>query len=61
MVQVVSRRPLTTETQVRARMSRIWIRVEQNGTGTDISPSSSVFPVNIIPPWISILVYHRGD
>jgi hypothetical protein len=27
----------------------------------DSSPSSSVSPVNIIPPSFSILIYHPGD
>jgi hypothetical protein len=34
---------------------------KQNGTGTGFFQSSSVYPVNIIPPWLSILVYRLGD
>jgi hypothetical protein len=33
----------------------------QSGTGTGFSPNSSVFPVNIIPPWLSTLIWHLGD
>jgi hypothetical protein len=44
MAQVVSRRPLTAETRVRARFNPCGICGEQNVTGADLSPSSSVFP-----------------
>jgi hypothetical protein len=44
MAQVVSCRPLTTEAQVRARVSPCVICGGQTGTGTGFSPSSSVFP-----------------
>jgi hypothetical protein len=27
---------------------------------TGFSPSSLVFPVNIIPPWLSMVIYHLG-
>jgi hypothetical protein len=57
MAQVVSCQPLTTE----AWVSPCGICSEQSGTGTGFSVSSSVFPVNIIPPWLSILIYHLGD
>jgi hypothetical protein len=30
-------------------------------TWTGFSPSSSVFLVNIILPWLFILIYHIGD
>jgi hypothetical protein len=33
----------------------------QNCTGTDFSPSSWFSPVNIIPPWLSIPIYHQGE
>jgi hypothetical protein len=45
--QVVSRRPLTAETRVRARANPSGICGGQSGTGTGFSPSSLVFPVNI--------------
>jgi hypothetical protein len=34
----------------------------QNGSGTRFPHSSSVFPVNIIPPWLCILWWmNRGS
>jgi hypothetical protein len=44
MAQVVSRRPLTAEARVRARVNPCEICGGQSGTGTGFSPSSSVFP-----------------
>jgi hypothetical protein len=44
MSQAVSRRPLTAESRVRARVNPFGICGRQSGTGTGISPSSSVFP-----------------
>jgi hypothetical protein len=44
MAQVVSRRPLTAEARVRARVNARGICGGQSGTGTGFSPSSSVFP-----------------
>jgi hypothetical protein len=44
MAQIVSRRPLTAETWVRARINPCGICDGQNVTGTGFSPSSSVFP-----------------
>jgi hypothetical protein len=43
MAQAVSRRPLTTEARVRARVIPCWICGGQSVTGTGLSPSSSVF------------------
>jgi hypothetical protein len=34
---------------------------ERSETGSGFSPSCSVSPVNIIPPWLSLLIYHLGD
>jgi hypothetical protein len=50
MAQAVSRRPLTAEARVRARVTPCGIWGKQSGTGTGFSSSSSVFPVSIIPP-----------
>jgi hypothetical protein len=44
MAQVVSHRPLTAETQVRALVNTCGICGGQSGTGTGFSLSSSVFP-----------------
>jgi hypothetical protein len=56
MVQVVSRRPVTAEAGVRARVNPCGICGGQSGTGTGFSPGSSVSPVNIIPPSLSKLI-----
>jgi hypothetical protein len=50
MAQVVSRRPLTAEARVQARVNPCGICGGQSGTGTDFSPSSSVFPCQYIIP-----------
>jgi hypothetical protein len=44
MAQAVSRRPLTAEARVRARVNPCGICGGQSGTGIGFSPSSSVFP-----------------
>jgi hypothetical protein len=57
MAQEVSRRPLTAEAWVRARVNPCRICGGQRGTGTGFSPSSSVFPCQyIIPPSLSKLI-----
>jgi hypothetical protein len=60
MDQAAGRRPLTADVQVRARVSLCGICVIQSGNGTGFSPSSSIYPVNIVPPWLSLLMYHVG-
>jgi hypothetical protein len=44
-----SRQSLRAEVRFRARVSACEIYGRQNGSGTGVSPSSSVFPVYIIP------------
>jgi hypothetical protein len=61
MAQTVSHRPLTAEAYVRARVSPRGIWSGQSGTGKHFALSSSVFPVFIIPPWLSILMYYLRD
>jgi hypothetical protein len=61
MAQVVSRRPLTAEARVRARVNPRRICGGQSGTGTGFSPSSSVFPVNISLHRRSPNSYHLGN
>jgi hypothetical protein len=57
MVQVVSRRPLTAEARVRARVNPCGICDGQSGNGTGFSPISSVFLCQyIIPPSLSKLI-----
>jgi hypothetical protein len=51
MAQAVSRWPLTAEARVRARADPCGILVDNVAR---FSPSSSVFPVNIIPPLFHI-------
>jgi hypothetical protein len=58
MSQAVSRRLLTAETWVRARVSPCGMSGGHSDTGKGLSPSHSVFPVNNIPPWLSTLIHH---
>jgi hypothetical protein len=44
MAQAVSRRPSTAEARVRSRVSLCGVCGGQISTGTDFSPSTSVFP-----------------
>jgi hypothetical protein len=57
MAQVVSRRPLTAEAWVRARVNPCGICGGQSGTGTGFSPSYLVLSCQyIIPPSLSKLI-----
>jgi hypothetical protein len=49
MDQAVSRRPLTAESRVRARVNPGGVCGEQSGAGTGFSPSSSDFPCQYHP------------
>jgi hypothetical protein len=61
MAQVVSRRPLTAEAQVRARFNPRGICGGQSVTGTGYSPSSSVFLCQYISHRRSPNSYHLGN
>jgi hypothetical protein len=61
MDQAVSDRSLTMEAWVHAQVSPCESCGAQSSTGTAFSQSSLVFPVNIIPLWLSTLIYHLGD
>jgi hypothetical protein len=50
---------LTAEPRLRARVSPRRNCCGENDTGTHFSQRFS--PVSIIPPWLSILIYHLGD
>jgi hypothetical protein len=60
MAQVVGRQPLTTETGVCTRVSPCGICGGQSSTGTGFTLSSGFYPINIIPSWLSKLIYHVG-
>jgi hypothetical protein len=53
MAHAVSRRHLTAEAWVRAWVSPCGICGGQSDTGTSFPPSSSISPVNVIPPWMN--------
>jgi hypothetical protein len=61
MAQAVIRRYLTAEARVRAWVSPCEICDGQSGTGAGCSPTFSVSPVSLIPPWLIMLIYHLGD
>jgi hypothetical protein len=50
----VSRRSLTAEGWFRSQASSYEICGGQSGIGTDLSRSTKVYPVNIIPPVLSV-------
>jgi hypothetical protein len=61
MAQAVSCQPLTMEARVHTWVNPCGICGGYSGTGTGFSPSSLVFPVSIVPPWLFILTYNLGD
>jgi hypothetical protein len=61
MAQVVSRRRLTAEAQVRAQVSACEICGGQSGNGSGFAPSSSRFLCQYHSIVLTILIYHlRG-
>jgi hypothetical protein len=58
--QAISRRPLTAETRVHARVSSCGICGGQIVTGTGFLRVLRFSLVNVIPPWLSRIVYHLG-
>jgi hypothetical protein len=61
MAQAVSRRPLTAEDRVHARVSSCGICGGQIVTGTGFLRVLRFSLVSIIPPWLSRIVYHLRD
>lgn len=61
MAHAVRRWPLTTEVRVRARINSFRICGGQSCIVTVFSPTFSVSPVSLIPPWLIMLIYHLGD
>jgi hypothetical protein len=59
MAQAV--RLLTADARLDARVITCEICCGQSGSGTGFSPSYRFSPVSIIPPCLSILVYHLED
>jgi hypothetical protein len=60
MAQVVSHWPLTMDAQVRNQVSPCGICRELSGTGAGFCPSSSVFPVSMIPLGLQIHISWGG-
>jgi hypothetical protein len=59
--EVTSKLPLTSDARIRIPVSQCRIYGGQSDTGTGFSPNSSVFPVNVILTWPSILIYNLGN
>jgi hypothetical protein len=56
LAPVVSREPLTVEARVRAWVNTCQICGGQSGTGTGLSPSSSLFPCQYITVALQTLI-----
>jgi hypothetical protein len=63
VAQAASRRPLTSEARVCSRATPCGVCGGQSGTGTDFSPSSSVFPYqhNSTMPVRAVVSPHRHE
>jgi hypothetical protein len=60
VAQAVSRRPLITKSRVPVWVCPREIQRGLSGTRSGVSPGYSVSYANIIPPWLSILIYIWG-
>jgi hypothetical protein len=61
MAQALSVLPLTAESQVRAGSVHVGFVVDKVALGQASLRVLRFSPVNIIPPWLSILIYQLGD
>jgi hypothetical protein len=61
MTQAICRQPLTTEARVYARSVHIGFLMDKVALGKYFLRVFRFFPVNIITPWLSILICHLGD
>jgi hypothetical protein len=61
MAQVVSRRPLSAESRVRARVNPCGICGGQSGTGIGLSPEFFGFPLSVSFHRRSPNSYHLGN
>jgi hypothetical protein len=57
----VSRRPVTTEAGARSRANRVEFLVDKVTLGQFLLLVLRFYPVNIIPPWLSMLIYDLGN
>jgi hypothetical protein len=61
MAQAPSHQPVSAEALIHTQVSPCGIFGGQSDTGIGFSPISSVSLINIIPPWLSMLIYHLGN
>jgi hypothetical protein len=59
MAHAFSRRPVTVETKDRSQVNPFETCGGRCGNGTGLPPSTSVFPVTIVPPVLQILTHLR--
>jgi hypothetical protein len=60
MAQAVSRRPLTAEARVHDRIS-VGFLLDKVALERVFVKVIRFSPVGIIPPWLSVFIYHVGD